>query len=73
MSARHNEDFLKTHIPEEFFDKCLLTADGRHFTTVDSLVDYLGDEKVITEITSRTGCLNFKCVVKRVKQWKGTP
>lgn len=73
MSARHNEDFLKTHIPEEFFDKCLISADDRHFTTVDSLVDYLGDGKVITKITSWNGCLNFRCVVKRVKQWKGTP
>lgn len=61
MSARHNEDFLKTHIPEEFFDKCLIDADGRQFTTVDSLVEFLGDERVITQITSWNGGMRFDC------------
>ena len=66
MSARHNEDFLKAHIPEEHFDKCLINADGKQFTTVDSLVDYLGDGRVVTEITSRNCSFNFYCKVSDV-------
>lgn len=63
MSARHNEDFLKTHIPEEHFDKCLINADGKQFTTVDSLVKFLGNEMVITKITSWNGSVVFDCEV----------
>lgn len=66
MSARHNEDFLKTHIPEEIFDKCLINADGKQFTTVDSLVDYLGDGRVVTEITSWNYSSDFYCKVSDV-------
>lgn len=66
MSARHNEDFLKTHIPEEFFDNCLINVDGRQFTTVDSLVDHLGEERVVTEIISWNGSFHFDCKVSEV-------
>ncbi|WP_313327775.1 hypothetical protein [Enterobacter oligotrophicus] len=69
MSARHNEDFLKTHINEDFFDKCLLNADGKQFTSVDSLVKYLGNEKVITEMTSWNGGFAFDCKISGVVEF----
>lgn len=69
MSRRHNEDFLKTHVPEEIFDKCCLSADGMHFNSVNSLVDYLGDDKVVTKITSWNGSVNFYCQIYDVVEF----
>lgn len=67
----HNEDFLKTVIPEELWESAILTADGAgfeglEFEGLECLLEYLSDDKVVIQITSTAWSNNFICKLQRL-------
>lgn len=67
----HNEDFLKTAIPEQLWESALITVYGAGFEGVQfkgilSLLEYLAADKVATHVIATEGINHFRCNVQRL-------
>lgn len=48
----HNEDFIKTAIPDELWDSAVIFAEGKQFVGIDSFLNSLADDEYVIKISS---------------------
>lgn len=48
----HNEDFIKTAIPDELWDSAVIVAEGKQFVGIDSFLNSLADDEYVIKISS---------------------
>jgi hypothetical protein len=59
----HNEDFIKTVIPEELWDSAGIFVEGKPFVGIDSFLNSLADDEYVIKIVSTDLEKNFICEV----------
>ncbi|HEJ7990240.1 TPA: hypothetical protein SMI27_000878 [Serratia liquefaciens] len=62
----HNEDFIKTVIPEELRDSAKISAEGNLFVGIDSFLRHLSDDDYVVKITSTSLVGVFICEVVKL-------
>ncbi|HCM6844626.1 TPA: hypothetical protein N3078_004805 [Klebsiella quasipneumoniae] len=62
----HNEDFIKTVIPEELRDSAVIVAEGKQFVGVDSFLSSLADDEYVIKISSIDIEKYFICEVSKL-------
>lgn len=62
----HNEDFIKTVIPEELWDSAKINAEGKLFVGIESFLKHLSDDDYVMKITSTSLVGAFICEVAKL-------
>ncbi|ENK2740947.1 hypothetical protein AB3C09_005467 [Klebsiella variicola] len=62
----HNEDFIKTVIPEELRDSAVIVAEGKQFVGIDSFLNSLADDEYVIKISSIDIEKYFICEVSKL-------
>ncbi|WP_261465771.1 hypothetical protein [Serratia entomophila] len=62
----HNEDFIKTAIPEELWDSAKISAEGKPFVGIGSFLKHLSDDNYVVKITSTSLVDVFICEVVKL-------
>lgn len=62
----HNEDFIKTAIPDELWDSAVIVAEGKQFVGIDSFLNSLADDEYVIKISSIDIEKYFICEVARL-------